>query len=99
MPKNIAACLLWVFVFFSLSVAFSTVNSATINQVQSGTATSSGNGTTAVSITAVDPGKSFLMFQTRSSSSRPPGSTVLCIINSSGTAVDFVRFSYETYIG
>ncbi len=96
LPKNMAVCLLWVFLFFSLSVAFSTVNSATLNQVQSGTAISSGNGTTSVSITAVDPGKSFLMFQTRSSSNRPPGSTVRGRINAAGTAVEFVRVTNET---
>ncbi len=96
LPKKFIARFLWIFVFLCFSGNFSAVHSATINQVQSGIAISSGNGTISVSITAVDPGRSFLMFQTRSSSNRPPGSTVRGRINSAGTAVEFVRVTNET---
>lgn len=87
---------LWVVAFLCFSGNFSAAHSAIINQVQSGITTSSGNGTISVSITAVDPARSFLMFQTRSSSNRPPGSTVRGRINSAGTAVEFVRVTNET---
>jgi len=96
LPKKFIAQALWLVVFLCFSGIFSAAHSAIINQVQSGIATSIGNGTTSVSITAVDPGRSFLMFQTRSSSNRPPGSTVRGRINSTGTAVEFVRVTNET---
>lgn len=63
--------------------------------VQTGTATSSSNGTVTVSISAVDPAKSFLIFETRHNSNRPPGSTVRGrILNS--TTLEFVRVTDET---
>lgn len=73
-----------------------TAFSATLSGVQSGTATSTGNGTTSVTITAVDPTKAFLVFQTRHSSNRPPGSMIRGRLNGAGTAVEFVRVSDET---
>src|SRR3990172_3010132 len=63
--------------------------------VQSGTATSTGNGTTTVSINSVDASKAFLVFQTRHNSNRPPGSMVRGqILNA--TTLEFVRVTDET---
>lgn len=70
-------------------------SAATFKAVQSGTATSSSNGTTTVTITAVDTTKSFLIFQTRSDSNRPVGSMVRGRIASS-TTLEFVRVTDET---
>lgn len=70
-------------------------SAATIKAVQSGTATSTGNGTTTVSIASVDTSKSFLIFQTRSDSNRPVGSTVRGRMASS-TSLEFVRVTDES---
>jgi len=56
----------------------------------------SGNGTVTVGITAVDPTRSFLVFSSRSSSNRPPGSMLIGRLNATGTAVEFVRNTNET---
>ena len=62
--------------------------------VQSGTATSSANGTITVAISAVTPARSFLMFSTRHSSNRPVGSMVRGRIATS-TSLEFVRVTDE----
>lgn len=64
-------------------------------KVQTGTAQSTGNGTITVSISAVDPSKSFLLFQTRHDSNRPPGSMMRGRIRDA-TTLEFVRVTDET---
>ncbi len=83
-------------IFCTLLLASAGLSAAMVKGVQHGTAVSNGNGTVTVGITAVDPAKSFLVFQTRSSSNRPPGSMIIGRLNASGTAVEFVRNSNET---
>jgi len=83
-------------ILFVLLLASTSLSAAVIKGVQSGTAVSSGNGVVTVGITAVDPAKSFLVFQTRSSSNRPPGSMIIGRLNAGGTAVEFVRTTTET---
>ncbi|HDY75884.1 MAG TPA: hypothetical protein ENH49_05105, partial [Candidatus Marinimicrobia bacterium] len=68
---------------------------AAVDNVQSGTLSSSGNGTVTANITAVDLSKSFLIFNTRSNSNRPPGSMVRGRIASS-TTVEFERVTNES---
>jgi hypothetical protein len=63
--------------------------------VQTGTATSTANGTLSVPISSVDPARSFLLFNIRHLSNRPVGSTVRGRIASS-TAVEFARVTNET---
>jgi hypothetical protein len=58
--------------------------------VQSGTTTNAVNGTTTVTITAVDPARSFLLFSTRHNSNRPVGSQIGGRLASS-TSVQFIR--------
>lgn len=58
--------------------------------VQSGTATNAVNGTTTVTIAAVDPARSFLVFSTRHNSNRPVGSQIGGRLASS-TTLQFVR--------
>ena len=70
-------------------------NAATVNSVQNGTTTSSGNGTITVPIAAVDTTKSFLVFGTRHDSNSPPGSMIGGRI-ASPTTVEFVRTTNET---
>lgn len=67
---------------------------ARVNQVLTGQATSSANGTVTVAIAAVDPTKSFLMFGTRHNLNRPVGSEVRGRIASS-TSLEFVRVTNE----
>ncbi|MGQ0670233.1 MAG: hypothetical protein ACT4PO_11270 [Actinomycetota bacterium] len=62
--------------------------------VQTGTATSSANGTLTVPISAVTPARSFLIFNTRHSSNRPVGSMVRGRIATS-TSLEFVRVTDE----
>lgn len=94
MPTNRQT--IWTFIAgIALAGLPSAAAAATIKAVQSGTATSSGNGTTTASITSVDTTKSFLIFQTRSNSNRPVGSTVRGRIASS-TSLEFVRVTDET---
>lgn len=71
------------------------VSAATIRSVQSGTATSTGNGTTTVNISSVDTSKSFLVFQTRHNSNRPTGSALRGRL-ASATTLEFVRVTDET---
>jgi hypothetical protein len=63
--------------------------------VQSGTTSSAANGTTTVTISNVDTTRSFLVFNVRSNSGRPPGSTVRGRLASS-TTIEFVRVTDET---
>jgi hypothetical protein len=62
--------------------------------VQSGTAASAANGTVTVTISSVDPSKSFLLFSTRHNSNRPVGSMVRGRIATS-TSLEFVRVTDE----
>ena len=63
---------------------------ASVQRVQSGTAVNSANGTQTITITSVDPAKSFLIFETRHESNRPPGSAVRGRL-ASATTIEFVR--------
>ncbi len=63
--------------------------------VQKGTATSTAEGTTSVSIGAVDPTKAFLVFTSRHSSNRPVGSEIGGRL-ASATAIEFIRVSDES---
>ena len=67
---------------------------ATVRSLQSGTATSSANGTLTVTIAAVDTTKAALFFETRHNSNRPVASTVRGKLSSS-TTIDFVRVTNE----
>ena len=58
--------------------------------MQSGTVTSTANGIATVTISSIDPTKSFLVFNIRSNSNRPPESVVLGRI-ASATTLEFVR--------
>ena len=71
---------------------------ATWTNVQSGTATVIGSGTVTVSISSVDPAKSFLVFQSRHSGNRPVSSMVRGRI-ASGTTLEFVRATNEGPLG
>lgn len=68
---------------------------APIKSVQSGTAVSSGNGTVTVTINPVDMTKSFVIFQTRHNSNRPPGSMIRGRI-ATASSLEFVRVTNET---
>jgi hypothetical protein len=61
---------------------------------QNGTASNATNGTTTVTITAVDPTKAFLMFTSRHNSNRPVGSALRGRI-ASATSIEFVRVTDE----
>ncbi|MGE3166825.1 MAG: IPT/TIG domain-containing protein, partial [Planctomycetota bacterium] len=63
--------------------------------VQSGTATSTANGTVTVNIAAVDPSRAFLIFQTRHNSNRPVGSMLRGRI-ATATTIEFVRVTNES---
>lgn len=63
---------------------------AILSRLQSGTTTSTVNGTTTVTIAAVDTTKSFLVFNVRSDSNRPPESVVMGRLASS-TTIEFLR--------
>lgn len=67
---------------------------ARVNQVLTGQATSSANGTVTVNIAAVDPTKSFLMFGTRHDFNRPVGSEIRGRI-ASATTLEFLRVTDE----
>ena len=82
--------LLWA-ILFPNAVA----QAAEVKVVQSGTATSSGNGTVTVTINAVDTTKAFLIFQTRHNSNRPVGSMIRGQIASS-TTLQFARVTDES---
>src|SRR5690349_6429726 len=72
-------------------------SAAILQQVQSGTTTSSGNGTVTVTIAAADMTKSFLIFQTRSDSGVPGGSTVRGRLQTS-TTLEFQRVTSDTSV-
>lgn len=63
---------------------------------QTGTATSSSNGTTTVAITAVDPTKAFLLFSSRHSLNRPVGSELRGRLATT-TSLEFVRVTDEAF--
>lgn len=63
-----------------------------IKSVQRGTATSTANGTTTVTVAAVDTTKSVLWFSARHNAARPPGSSVLGRV-ANGTTLQFVQVS------
>jgi hypothetical protein len=67
---------------------------ARLGSVQSGTAASSANGTVTVVIAAVDPARSFLLFNTRHDINRPVGSLLRGRIATS-TTLEFVRVTNE----
>ncbi|MFT6438052.1 MAG: hypothetical protein ACJAVI_006138, partial [Candidatus Azotimanducaceae bacterium] len=67
---------------------------AVVNSVQSGTTSSTGNGTLTVNVASVDTSKSFLIFQTRHASNRPVGSTIRGELASS-TQLEFTHVSNE----
>ena len=73
----------------------SAAKGAVLKGVQSGTATSTGNGTVTVNITSVDTSKAFLIFQTRHSSNRPGGFMLRGRIASS-TTLEFTRVTPES---
>src|SRR4030067_2687159 len=88
--KKLSRCLLlsallavWVF-------SPQDAKAAIVSSVQTGTTTSTANGTVTVPITLVDPAKSFLIFQTRHNSNRPPGSELRGRI-ATPTSLEFVR--------
>lgn len=66
--------------------------------VQSGTLSVTGSGTTTAPISSVDPTKSFLIFQSRHNSNRPPSSMVRGRI-ASATSLEFVRVTDEEPLG
>ncbi len=84
-----------ILIGISLVMAEGSATAATIKAVQSGTASSSGNGTVTVNITSVDTSKSFLVFQTRHNSNRPEGSALRGKLASS-TTLEFTRVTNET---
>lgn len=63
---------------------------AKVAGVQTGTLTNNANGKQTVVITAVDPAKAFLIFNTSSNSDRPVGSTVRGRL-ATGTSLEFDR--------
>lgn len=80
----------------NLNLIFTTAPLAVIKEVQSGTLTSSGNGTNTVTLgTTVNPTNAFLIFNTRHNSSVPGGSMIAGWLASSNT-VEFARATTET---
>jgi hypothetical protein len=65
-------------------------SAASVQRVQSGTAVNSANGTQTITISPVDPAKSFLVFESRHDSARPVGSSVRGRLASS-TTIEFLR--------
>ncbi|MEO8521297.1 MAG: hypothetical protein ABI603_08040, partial [Acidobacteriota bacterium] len=65
-------------------------SAATLQQVQSGTAVNSANGIQTITISSIDPTKSFLIFEAASDSNRPVGSTVRGRL-ASATTIEFER--------
>ncbi len=86
---RISRALLVCLVAWSLTSA-QEASAATVQQVQSGTAVSSANGIQTIAISSIDPTKSFLIFETRSDSNRPVGSTVRGRL-ASATTLEFER--------
>ena len=77
-----------------LLCAIPRAQAAILQQVQSGTAVNSANGTQTITIASVDITKSFLVFQTRSSGDRPVNTTVGGRLASS-TTIEFERSTNE----
>ena len=93
--RRIAASLLLALGTLALVFAAPTVVSAAIlQQVQSGTAVNNAAGTQTITISSIDPSKSFLMFQVRSTGDRPVNSTVRGRI-ASATTIQFDRSTNE----
>ena len=67
---------------------------AVLQQVQSGTAVNTANGTQTVTISSVDITKSFLVFQVRSTGDRPVNTTLRGRLASS-TTIQFERSTNE----
>ncbi|MDQ1651830.1 MAG: hypothetical protein QOI35_1030, partial [Cryptosporangiaceae bacterium] len=68
--------------------------SASVNTVQSGTATNTANGTQTVTITSVDTTKAFLQFTSSSNLNRPVGSSIGGRI-ATATTIQFIRSTDE----
>jgi hypothetical protein len=80
----------------NLNLIFTPAALATIKEVQSGTLTSTGNGTNTVALaTPVNPTNAFLIFNTRHNSPVPGGSMIGGWLASSNS-VQFVRATTET---
>lgn len=78
--------------FFLKNLSVQKADAAVVNRVLSGTVTSTTNGTVTGLLTPpVNPNSSFLIFQTRHNSNRPPGSMIGGRINSTGNGVEFIR--------
>ena len=79
-----------------LNLIFTSATLAAIKTVQSGTLTSTGNGTNTATLgSAVNPTNAFLIFSTRHNSSAPGGSMIRGRLVNSNT-VEFVRATSET---
>ena len=79
----------------SNTVSASSCLAAEVKTLQQGTASSTANGTTTVTISAVDTTKSFLLFTVRSNLNRPVGSMLRGKLVSS-TSLQFIQsFFYQ----
>ena len=72
------------------STAGAPAEAAVAQRVQSGTAVNTANGIQSIAITSVDTTKSFLIFETRTNSTRPVGSTIRGRL-ASATTIEFER--------
>ena len=80
----------------NLNLIFTTAPQAAVQNVQSGTLTSTGNGTNTVTLgSGVNPTNAFLIFNTSHNSPVPGGSMIRGFITSSNS-VEFVRDTTET---
>ncbi|HTV62415.1 MAG TPA: autotransporter-associated beta strand repeat-containing protein [Verrucomicrobiae bacterium] len=80
----------------NLNLIFTTAPEAAVQNVQSGTLTSTGNGTNTVTLgSGVNPTNAFLIFNTSHNSPVPGGSMIRGFIASSNS-VEFVRDTTET---
>lgn len=70
-------------------------SAAAVQQVQSGTAVNSANGIQTITISSVDPARSFLIFETRHDSNRPVGSLLRGRL-ASATTIEFARVTNGT---
>ncbi len=84
------ALILYLSLLFLLSLA-TAAQAAVVKGVQSGTAVSNANGVLSVAVSPVDPAKSFLVFNLRSDSGRPPDSMLRGRLNAAGSALEFER--------
>jgi len=88
------AIFLWIF-FGAPPFSNQEAKAAQISSVQRGTATSTGDGTTTVSISSVDTAKAFLIFSTRHNGDRPVNSEIRGRIATS-TSLEFLRVTSTT---